>query len=87
MDRDKNLEICFEIKPSKPFDKFNISYALVYRSSNYDLSKDELMRASLRPEHLVLDDKFIYVKSREIAEPKDEMNILKLNYLFSGNHI
>ncbi len=75
---DKNLEICFEIKTSN---RFNISHTLIYRSSNYELSMDEITRASLRPLHLILDNKSLYVKIGETAEPKDDKNILRINYL------
>lgn len=75
--RDKTLEIRFEINSE--------SYTLKYLSSNYELSMNEIARASLRPSHLVLDDKFTYVKSTEVAEPKDGKNILRVNYCRS-NH-
>lgn len=79
---DSNLEIYFNIHE---FNRIIISSLLLpslrFKSSNYDLSKNEIMRASLRPNTLTLDNKRVYIKSNENAYlDKDEKNILKVNY-------
>jgi len=75
---ERNIEICFVIKNSN---RFNISHTLIYRSSNYELSLDEITRASLRPDNLTLDNKIAYVKTNEDAFlNENEENILKINY-------
>lgn len=83
MDRDKNIEIYFEIKSSLPvgIKYYDTSLPLLhFEFSNYGLSKDEKLRASVRPRHLALDDGVVFTKTNEIAYLKDKKNILKLNY-------
>jgi hypothetical protein len=91
---DKNLEIYFAIKvpmavenPSEMRDYNHIFSILKFESSNYDLSRDEILRASLKPNQLVLDDNYIYVKSNERAYVNHGKNILKINYIRSNNHL
>ncbi len=69
---DKNLQINFIIK--------NNGSALEFDSSNYDLTLSEIARASLRPNCLVLEDDYIYLKKDEISYLESGKNILKIDY-------
>jgi hypothetical protein len=78
--RDRNLEIYFEIFEINKLSNQPSPYVR-FKSSNYELSRNEKMRATLRPNCLVLDDKVAYIKTNEIAYlDENKENILKVNY-------
>ncbi len=88
----ESLEINFSIYDSNPFERakpwnrFGVSPVplLKFESSNYRLDKDEILRASLRPNQLVLNNNHIYIKEREIAyHNKGYENMLKVRYILS----
>jgi hypothetical protein len=61
---------------------------LRFKSSNYNLSRDEQMRATVRPKRLTLDNKFVYIKSDNDSAYFDEelkTNILEVHYCLA-NH-
>jgi hypothetical protein len=76
---DKNLEIHFKIN--------NSNFDLEFESSNYDLSINEVIRATLRPNQLVLDDDYIYIKTNERAYVDASRNMLKINYTRSNHNL
>lgn len=79
--RDRNLAIYFEIQDSNNYSNSPVPL-LIFKNSNYKLSRDEIMRATLRPCNLTLDDKMTYVKSNteEAYMNRDGINMLKVNY-------
>ena len=54
--RGRNLEIYFEISEINKLSNAPSPFVR-FKSSNYELSRNEKMRATLRPNCLVLDDK------------------------------
>ncbi len=77
----KTLEILFEVTESE---RNNILPVLKYLNSNQDLKRREVTRASLRPDHLVLDNNQIYVKEKDIVYlDSKERNVLKVIYFLS----
>jgi|WetSurMetagenome_2_1015567.scaffolds.fasta_scaffold158032_1 hypothetical protein len=78
--RDRNLEIYFEIFEINKLSS-QPSPSVRFKSSNYELSRDEKMRATLRPNCLILDDKVAYNKTNEKAYFNNNgENILQINY-------
>ena len=79
---DKNLAIFFEINNSYIRGNTNhFKVSLIFKSSNYDLNKDEIIRASVRPNHLLLDNDVDYVKTNEKSYlNKNGQNMLQINY-------
>lgn len=81
-DLDNILEINFLLIPKKLLLGHPV---FVYYNSNYTLSKDELLRVSLRPNRLVMDDNSVFMKGTETAYlDKDKKNILKVIYCRSN---
>jgi hypothetical protein len=77
----KNLFIFFDICESDNLSVSPLPY-LTFKKSNYNLNRDEIMRASLRPNKLTLDNKVDYVKSDENAYlNRSGENVLKINYI------
>jgi len=77
-DLDKILEVDFMIN-SGALSPANPTFS--YYNSNYNLSENELMRISLRPERFVMDDNSVFIKGTETAYlSKHSINILRVNY-------
>jgi hypothetical protein len=84
---DRNLVVRFEIFEVNKMSA-SPSPFLRYKSSNYDLSRDEQMRATIRPKRLTLDNKFVYIRSDNDSAYFDEelrTNILEVHYCLA-NH-
>jgi len=79
---DKILEVKFLLIPKE----LPLGHPiLAYYNSNYTLSKDELLRVSLRPDRLVMDDNSVFMKGTETAYlDRDKKNILKVSYCRSN---
>ena len=84
---DRNLVVLLEI-----FEVNKISTVpspfLRFRSSNYNLSRNEQMRATMRPKRLTLDNKLVYIKSDNDSayfDEKEKANILKVHYCLLDN--
>jgi len=76
----KLLTISFEICQSDLYSRSS-QPVLKFKSSNYNLSEDEILRAKLMPDKLTLDNKIAYVKSTEDAYcNRSGENMLKVNY-------
>jgi hypothetical protein len=74
------LIICFEICKSD-YSSNSPQPFLTFKMSNYNLSRDEILRAKLRPDKLTLDNKLVYFKSSEEAYfNRNEENMLEVKY-------
>jgi hypothetical protein len=76
----KHLSLFFEICQSDLYSNSS-QPALTLKNSNYDLSRDEILRAKLMPQKLTLDNRVTYVKIDEEAYlNRSKENMLKVKY-------